>query len=60
MTNEEKTLLIAYLVEAGELPPDGDFEDQFMDWVPVSRWPGVRRDALQGHPRGRQGAGAEF
>ena len=26
MTNEEKTLLIAYLVEAGELSPEGDAE----------------------------------
>ena len=35
MTNEEKTLLIAYLVDAGELDPDGDVEDQFMDWYQV-------------------------
>ena len=35
MTNEEKTLLIAYLVDAGELDPDGGVEDQFMDWSQV-------------------------
>ena len=31
MTNEEKDLLIAYLVDAGELDPEGDVETQFMD-----------------------------
>ena len=35
MTNEEKDLLISYLVDAGELDPDGDVEDQFMDWYQV-------------------------
>ena len=29
MTNEEKALLIAYLVDAGELDPEGDMEVQF-------------------------------
>lgn len=35
MTNEEKTILIAYWVDAGELDPDGDVEAQFMDWYQV-------------------------
>ena len=35
MTNEEKTLLTAYLVDTGELDPDGDVEDQFEDWYQV-------------------------
>ena len=35
MTNEEKELLIAYLIDAGELDPIGDLEDQFMDWYRV-------------------------
>ena len=35
MTNEEKDLLIAYLVDAGELDPDGDVETQFLDWYQV-------------------------
>ena len=35
MTNEEKELLIAYLIDAGELDPSGDLEDQFMDWYRV-------------------------
>ena len=30
MINEEKTLLVAYLVHAGEIAPDGDVEAQFM------------------------------
>ena len=32
MTNEEKDLLIAYLVDAGELDQDGNLEKQFQDW----------------------------
>ena len=32
MTNEEKDLLIAYLVDSGEIDPDGDVEAQFLDW----------------------------
>ena len=32
MTNEEKDLLIAYLVDAGEIDPDGDVEAEFLDW----------------------------
>ena len=35
MTNEEKDLLIAYLVDAGELDPDGDLAEQFLDWYRV-------------------------
>ena len=35
MTNEEKELLIAYLVDAGELDPEGDVEAQFEDWYRV-------------------------
>ena len=32
MTNEEKGLLIAYLVDAGELDSEGDVEAQFLNW----------------------------
>ena len=32
MTNEEQELLIAYLIDAGDINPDGDLEAQFMDW----------------------------
>ena len=35
MTNEEQVLLIAYLIDAGELDPDADLELQFMDWHQV-------------------------
>ena len=35
MTNEEKDLLIAYLVDSGEIDPDGDVEAQFLDWYQV-------------------------
>jgi hypothetical protein len=35
MTNEEKDLLIAYLVDAGEIDPDGDMEAQFLEWYQV-------------------------
>ena len=35
MTNEEKTLLISYLVDAGEMDPAGDVEAQFLDWYQV-------------------------
>ena len=35
MTNEEKDLLIAYLVDAGEIDPDGDVEAQFLEWYQV-------------------------
>ena len=35
MTNEEKSLLIAYLVDAGEIDPDGDVEAHFQDWYRV-------------------------
>ena len=32
MTNEEKDLLISYLVDAGDIDPEGDVEAQFLDW----------------------------
>ena len=35
MTNEEKDLLIAYLVDAGELDQDRDVESQFLGWYRV-------------------------
>ena len=35
MTNEEKDLLIAYLIDVGELDPNGDLEAQFLDWYQV-------------------------
>ena len=35
MTNAEKDLLIAYLVDAGDIDPDGDVEAQFLEWYQV-------------------------
>ena len=35
MTREEEELLSAYLVDAGELDPDGDVDAQFLDWYEV-------------------------
>ena len=35
MTNEEKDLLIAYLVDAGDIDPDDDVEAQFLEWYQV-------------------------
>ena len=35
MTNEEKDLLVAYLVDAGEIDTDGNIEQQFLDWYQV-------------------------
>ena len=35
MTQEEQELLIAYLVDVGELNPEGDVEVQFQDWYEV-------------------------
>ena len=35
MTNEEKGLLMAYLMDAGEIDPDGDVEAEFLDWYQV-------------------------
>ena len=35
MTNEEKDLLMAYLVDAGDIDPDGDVEAQFLEWCQV-------------------------
>ena len=37
MTQEEEELLIAYLVDAGELGPGGDVEEQFKDWYRVRK-----------------------
>ena len=39
MTDEEKALLIEYLVDAGKIFPDldVDVEDQFLDWYEVRR-----------------------
>ena len=51
MTNEEKDLLIAYLVDTGDIDPDGDVEAQFLEWYQV-RDQVVRRGPLQGRPRG--------
>lgn len=35
MTNEEKDLLIAYLIDTGDIDPDGDVAGQFLDWYQV-------------------------
>ena len=35
MTNEEKDRLIAYLVDAGEIDPEGDVEAQLLEWRQV-------------------------
>ena len=35
MTNEEKDLLIAYLIDTSEIDPDSDLEEQFQDWYQV-------------------------
>ena len=35
ITNEEKELLIAYLVDAGDIDPDDDVEAQFPEWYQV-------------------------
>ena len=35
MTNEEKDLLIAYLVDAGDIDPECDVEAQFLEWYQV-------------------------
>ena len=35
MTNEEKDLLIAYLVDAGEIDAEGDMETQVLEWHQV-------------------------
>ena len=35
MTNEEKSILIPYLADAGEIDPGGDLEEQFQDWCQV-------------------------
>ena len=56
MTNEEQELLIAYLVDAGEIDPDGDLKDQFMDWSCARAWCPER--PTTGHPRRSPGAEA--
>ena len=35
MTNEEKDLLIAYRVDAGDIDPECDVEAQFLEWYQV-------------------------
>ena len=43
MTYEEKALLIAYLVDAGEIDPEGDVEAQFLECArSMSRWSRAR------------------
>ena len=59
MTNEEKDLLIAYLVDVGELDPDGDLEEQSRTGTRSAR-ARCPRGPLQDGPRGRPGAGAEL
>ena len=67
MTQAEQDLHIAYLVDAGELDPEGDLEEQFLDWRQV-RWETVSGEthyqgvprASQGCPRCRPNQGAEF
>ena len=39
MTNEEKAFLVEYLVDAGDIDPDGDVEAQFMKWYQVREEP---------------------
>ena len=35
MTQEEQELLIAYMVDTGDLDSEGDLEAQFLDWYQV-------------------------
>ena len=35
MTNEGNSLLISYLVDAGELDSEGDVEAEFLEWYRV-------------------------
>ena len=35
MTREEQELLTAYLVDAGDIDPEGDLEEQFQDWYQI-------------------------
>ncbi len=35
MTREEQELLMAYLVDAGDIDPEGDVEEQFQDWYQI-------------------------
>ena len=48
MTNEEKTLLIAYLIDAGEQDPDGDLKAEFLGWRQAQ--PGAGRGDPGDHP----------
>ena len=32
MTKKEKDLLIAFLIDTGDIDPNGDVENQFLDW----------------------------
>ena len=55
-------LLIAYLVDAGELDPEGDLEEQFLDWRQVrgETVSGERQSSMPPGPRrgpSRKGAG---
>ena len=67
MTQAEQDLHIAYLVDAGELDPEGDLEEQFLDWHRVreetvsgeTHYKVVPRSS-QGRPRCRPNQGAEF
>ena len=60
MTNEEKDLLVAYLIDAGELDPEGDVEAQFLGWYQVLGSVVSGEGPLQGHSRCRPGEGAGF
>ena len=60
MTNEEQDLLIAYLVDAGDIDPDSDVEAEFLEWCQARERGGVGRGPLQGHPRGRPDTEAEL
>ena len=60
MTNEEQELLITYLVDAGEIDPEGDVEAPVHGLVSGSEGPGVWRDALKGGPGGRPGQESEL
>ena len=53
MTNEEQELLISYLVDAGDIDPEGDVEAQFLDWYRNREGVVPGETPLQGHPNGR-------
>ena len=60
MTNEEKDLLIAYLIDAGELDPEGDVEAQFLGWYQVLGSVVSGEVHYKAHSRCRPGEGAGF